>query len=205
MNHFSSEDYNCIGGEGWYTERCSRNFLINVPMKLFSDVPVLKAPFRSDACINLGNIQHIRLSEDDRKHFFESVEHYMLRASSGILKQKNDSRYELASFQELSLLVHTPSPYEEVFVRRNAVLLFLHRILRSAQTHNGSLRPSYPGSLTCCTCGQLPHLEYCPLHDVFDEERGFCILRCFRGIASFVVPIGNGETRASVAKEPLQW
>ena len=105
----------------------------------------------------------------------------MQRASSGILKQKNDTRYELASFQELSILVHTPSSFEEVFVRRNALLLFLQRILRSAQVHNGSLRPAYPGSLTCCTCGECPDLEFCPLHDIFDEERAFLYPKLYEG------------------------
>lgn len=137
----------------------------------------------------------------------------MLRASSGILKQKNDSRYELASFQvvllgngnrkELSLLVHTPSPYEEVFVRRNAVLLFLHRfgwgfVLtvgycgRRRHTTGRCVRltpevspaaPAGPCIVLKMMSRQLPHLEYCPLHDVFDEERGCYVF----GVASSAV------------------
>lgn len=61
------------------------------------------------------------------------------------------------------MLVHISTPYEETFIRRNAVLKFLQRyffllriifsILRSAQVHHASLRPAYPGSLTACTCG----------------------------------------------------
>ena len=99
----------------------------------------------------------------------------MLRASSGILKQRHDSKYESASFcvhilyliyvKELSLLVFSSSPYEELFIRRNSLLRILHRylyffnfnsrILRSAQINNASLKPAYPGSPTCCTCGYI--------------------------------------------------
>lgn len=55
------------------------------------------------------------------------------------------------------------------------------RILHSAQVHRASLRPVYPGCLTPCTCGcvlqrdliarNACHLEYCPMHDIYDEEK----------------------------------
>ena len=62
-----------------------------------------------------------------------------------------------------------------------SVLVFLNlRILRSAQVNGASLKPAYPGSSTYCTCGygscillisrKVPHLEYCPLHDISDTE-----------------------------------
>lgn len=61
------------------------------------------------------------------------------------------------------MLVHVSTPYEEAFIRRNAVLKFQQRfsilfhliisILRSAQIHHASLKPAYPGSVSFCTCG----------------------------------------------------
>ena len=70
---------------------------------------------------------------------FETAKNFMLRASSGILKQRHDSKYESASFcvhilyliyvKELSLLVFSSSPYEELFIRRNSLLRILHRYL----------------------------------------------------------------------------
>ena len=67
----------------------------------------------------------------------------MLRASAGVVKQKHDSKYELSSFQvcvpplvhsqELSMLVHVSTNYEEAFIRRNAVLKFMQRYSWIAQ------------------------------------------------------------------------
>lgn len=163
----------------------------------------------------------------------------MLRASSGILKQKNDSRYELASFQvvllgngngkELSLLVHTPSPYEEVFVRRNAVLLFLHRFgwgfvltvgycgrRRHTMGRYVRLTPEVSPAAPAGPCivlemmsRQLPHLEYCPLHDVFDEERGCYVFRCciIRSSVSCAVSGGSRHSwsRLAMGKPGRVW
>lgn len=68
---------------------------------------------------------------------YENSKNFTLRASSGIVSQRHDSKYELSTFQvlslsnshfqELSMLVHVSTGYEEVFVRRNAVLMFLQR------------------------------------------------------------------------------
>lgn len=77
---------------------------------MFSDTPPLAAPFREGCSIRLASEQKLRLPENERKEcsFFklnnhcadyESVKNFMLRASSGILRQKNDSKYELSSFQ----------------------------------------------------------------------------------------------------------
>ena len=56
------------------------------------------------------------------------------------------------------MIVNTTSPFEEFFIRRNALVIFMHRILRSAQINNASLRPALPGANTFCTCkcGALP-------------------------------------------------
>ena len=78
MSHSENDKYDCIGGEGWYhvcfrsylfyfQERCSSNFLITVPQRVFADLPPLAAPFREDLCIHLGNEQRFRLPEDERK------------------------------------------------------------------------------------------------------------------------------------------
>lgn len=75
------------------------------------------------------------------------------------------------------MLVHVSTPYEEAFIRRNAVLKFQQRysisfcfiisILRSAQIHHASLKPAYPGSVSFCTCGygfiEDAHLEMQPI------------------------------------------
>ena len=91
---------------------------------------------------------------------------------------------ETVHLQELSVIVNTTSPFEEFFIRRNALIIFMHRILRSAQINNASLRPALPGANTFCTCkwglvSPLPcsrnhHLEFCPMHDILDDEK-----KCF--------------------------
>lgn len=83
------------------------------------------------------------------------------------------------------MIVNTTSPFEEFFIRRNALVIFMHRILRSAQINNGSLRPSLPGSSTFCTCrwgrgipfmpSRNHHLEFCPMHDILDDEKKCCV------------------------------
>lgn len=88
---------------------------------------------------------------------------------------------ETVHLQELSVIVNTTSSFEEFFIRRNALVIFLHRILRSAQINKASLRPALPGGSSFCTCKWLPilpltrsrnpHLEFCPLHDILDEEK----------------------------------
>ena len=59
---------------------------------------------------------------------------------------------ETVHLQELSVIVNTTSPFEEFFIRRNALIIFMHRILRSAPINNPSLRPALPGANTFCTC-----------------------------------------------------
>ena len=173
ISHSGIDDYDCIGGEGWYHERCSKNFLIEIIRRIFSDTPPLAVPFREDSSIRLANEQKLRLPEQERREYYDAIKTFMLRASAGVVKQKHDSKYELSSFQELSMLVHVSTNYEEAFIRLNAVLKFIQRILRSAQTNHASLKPAYHGSLTACTCGNVSHLEYCPLHDIYDNEKEF--------------------------------
>lgn len=72
-----NDDYDCIGGEGWYTvgtrelpkskARVSSDFLIRIPRMLFSDSPDVSSIFRQNSSIRLGNIQEIRLSEYERQ------------------------------------------------------------------------------------------------------------------------------------------
>ena len=88
--------------------RRSKDFLINIPKALFTDNTIIETAFRKDASISLGNIQNIRLSERDREECqcfyvfiildFEAARLFVLRASSGILAQKHDQKYELSSF-----------------------------------------------------------------------------------------------------------
>lgn len=77
---------------------------------MFSDIPPLAAPFRDDISIRLGNDQQLRLPESDRKEChlcfsaclcldYENIRNFTLRASSGIVNQRHDSKYELSTFQ----------------------------------------------------------------------------------------------------------
>lgn len=112
--------------------------------------------------------------------------------------------------------MHTPSPYEEVFVRRNAVLLFLHRFGwgfaltvgycdRRRYTTGRYVRltpevspaaPAGPSIVLKMMSRQLPHLEYCPLHDVFDEERGCLRFRCCIIRSSVPCAVSGGSRRS---------
>ncbi|KAK8803542.1 hypothetical protein WA158_001236 [Blastocystis sp. Blastoise] len=180
-NTLTTDDFNCIGGENWYKQRCSKNFLIEVTSNLFTDTCSLLNLFRSNESIKFSRIQNIRLSEHIRKDYFENVRNMMYKSSSGILQAEDTLALETADLQELSLLVNTTSSYEELFVRRNAILIFMHRILRSAQIHGASLRPAFPDSSTFCTCSHLPHFEYCPMKDVSDTEKNFLFLPLTKG------------------------
>lgn len=130
------------------------------------------------------------------------------------------------------MLVHISTPYEETFIRRNAVLKFLQRfffylrmifsILRSAQVHRASLRPAYPGSLTACTCGYFStsfshqkRLSPRVLSDARHLRRRkglyvskwtmtaqFCTLLWSLAIAWFAVRTGCGETKTGTRKAP---
>ena len=104
---------------------------------------------------------------------FEAARLFVLRASSGILAQKHDQKYELSSFYVDLFCFHDFRNYHFWFMllrhMKNclfvAMLFFyffngtsllpqsISRLLRSAQISHGSLRPAYPGSPTCCTCG----------------------------------------------------
>lgn len=91
--------------------------------------------------------------------------------------------------------MHTPSSFEEVFVRRNALLLFLQRFSsrsrltlafcdRRKSTTARCAPPILEVSLAALAGrneshviinSECPDLEFCPLHDIFDEERAcFC-------------------------------
>ena len=142
---------------------------------------------------------------------FESCQAFVYRASSGILKQRNDSKYEKACFHVSVIFVFYCRKWQCLSMYRHLMKKFLFvamlyyvsfigtlyppelfdRILRSAQIHNASLKPAYPGNLTACTCGyifqpllmlrNIPHYEYCPMHDIYDSEKScmfilFCVM-----------------------------
>ncbi|KAK8807124.1 hypothetical protein WA158_003883 [Blastocystis sp. Blastoise] len=172
-NTINAEEYNCIGGEGWYRERCSENFLIGVIANLFTDSCSIDVPFRKNVPFDSNNPQNIRLSETKREKYFENIKNVTQRAISGVLNNKCTNQIETALLEELSLIVHSTSSFEELFIKRMSILLVLHKILRSAQENNVSLRPAFPVSTTYCVCGHVPHVEYCPLHDLNDDERHF--------------------------------
>ena len=111
----------------------------------------------------------------------DNIQNYALKSSAGVLMAEDTLGLETVHLQELSVIVNTTSSFEEFFIRRNALVIFLHRILRSAQNNKTSLRPALPGGSSFCTCKWLPilpltrsrnpHLEFCPLHDILDEEK----------------------------------
>lgn len=111
----------------------------------------------------------------------DNIQNYALKSSAGVLMAEDTLGLETVHLQELSVIVNTTSSFEEFFIRRNALVIFLHRILRSAQINKASLRPALPGGSSFCTCKWLPilpltrsrnpHLEFCPLHDILDEEK----------------------------------
>lgn len=82
------------------------------------------------------------------------------------------------------------------------VYLLYSRILRSAQIHNASLKPAYPGSLTACTCGydikyffysrNVPHYEFCPMHDIYDSEKA-CQFSYFFSCLVLYHPLKQGD------------
>ena len=65
------------------------------------------------------------------------MRNFALRSSAGTIRSRGDFKFEIANFQvslvlshdgkELSYLVHSSSSFEELFVRRNAVILFMQR------------------------------------------------------------------------------
>lgn len=90
--------------------------MVSVPKRLFSDIPPLAAPFRDDCSIRLGNEQQLRLPENDRKECknrltvttlldYENIKNFTLRASSGIVSQRNDSKYESSTFQVVYIII----------------------------------------------------------------------------------------------------
>ena len=51
---------------------------------------------------------------------------------------------ETVHLQELSVIVNTTSSFEEFFIRRNALVIFLHRILRQQRVaHNALGHPQH--------------------------------------------------------------
>ena len=106
----------------------------------------------------------------------DNIRTFALKSGAGVLEADDTLGLETVHLQELSVIVNTTSSFEEFFIRRNALVIFMHRILRSAQINNAYLRPSLPGSSSFCTCNRKSHLEYCPLHDIQDEEKKFLFL-----------------------------
>ena len=82
----------------------------------------------------------------------DNINNFALKSAAGVLEADDTLGLETAHLQELSVIVNTTSSFEEFFIRRNALIIFMHRILRSAQLHHASLRPSIPGSSSFCTC-----------------------------------------------------
>lgn len=132
-------------------------------MKLFADSPVIPDVFRENESIRFSRSQNIRLSESLRKICWsflkfisfidlDNIHNYVLKSSAGVLQAEDTLGLETVHLQELSVIVNTTSSFEEFFIRRNALVIFMHRILRSAQINNASLRPSLPGASTFCTC-----------------------------------------------------
>ena len=68
---------------------------------------------------------------------YENIKNYALRCSAGTIKDRNDYKLENAKFQvgvvlvvefqELCYLTHVSSSFEELFIRRNALIMFMHR------------------------------------------------------------------------------
>jgi hypothetical protein len=81
-----------------------------------------------------------------------NINNYALKSSAGVLQAEDTLGLETVHLQELSVMVNTTTSFEEFFIRRNAVVIFMHRILRSAQINHGSLRPALPGANSFCTC-----------------------------------------------------
>ena len=122
--------------------------------------------------MNVRNVGGLILHQ---KVDFESCQAFVFRASSGILKQRNDSKYEKACIHVSivfvfyyrkwqCLSIHHPHTRKCLFVATHYYVFFrgrfhlpqwCNRILRSAQIHNASLKPAYPGNLTACTCGYI--------------------------------------------------
>lgn len=82
----------------------------------------------------------------------DNIHNYALKSAAGVLQAEDTLGLETVHLQELSVIVNTTSSFEEFFIRRNALVIFMHRILRSAQINNASLRPALPGASSFCTC-----------------------------------------------------
>ena len=125
---------------------------------MFSETPPVAVPFRENVPITLGDVQGLHLTGAKRKECeylrgithksdYENIKNYALRCSAGTIKERNDYKLENAKLQvglesvfhskELCYLSHVSSSYEELFIRRNAILLFMHRL--------GSMVSSNPG------------------------------------------------------------
>lgn len=86
----------------------------------------------------------------------DNIHNYALKSAAGVLQAEDTLGLETVHLQELSVIVNTTSSFEEFFIRRNALVIFMHRILRSAQINNASLRPALPGASSFCTCKYGP-------------------------------------------------
>ena len=212
MSHKENDIYDCIGGEGWYhvsafcqlprlfitnrrdAPKTSQYTFQNGCFRIFLLCQLLSEMMLRSDQVMTNNYDYQKMIEKNVGfgNFwisvldYENIKNFTLRASSGIVGQRHDSKYELSTFQvriftfaidfhiqELSMLVHVSTSYEEAFIRRNAVLKFQQRylsflsisfwitcsILRSAQMHRASLKPAYPGSVSFCTCGYVVFIE----------------------------------------------
>lgn len=203
-NSLSSDDFKCIGGEVWYKVGLQRRRACNGIGALLQEFPrydnqqVVRRQARHRRRLPQQRV-HSFLSRPEHSFVRESAQHlyalwerrhradldnihnYALKSAAGVLLAEDTLGLETVHLQELSVIVNTTSSFEEFFIRRNALVIFLHRILRSAQINKASLRPALPGGSSLCTCKSLPmrvltrsrnpHLEYCPLHDILDEEK----------------------------------
>ena len=155
---------------------------------------------------------------------YESVKNFVLKASSGILRQKDDSKYELTSFQVVFCLyfsigiinacpyiyslrgnLHSPKCSFEIptAVCCFSFLLFsVFSVLPRSITHlYVPLIPAVSPHALAGSCSlsfsfsNACHLEFCPMHDIYDDEKA-CTLFCVL-FPSSVSSFGAGRSRYS--------
>ena len=113
--------------------------MVTVAEKLFGDKPFIPDVFRDNESIRFSRVQNIRLSESLRKicllfYFIwhvdlDNIRNYSLKSAAGVLQAEDTLGLETVHLQELSVLVNTTSSFEEFFIRRNALIIFLHRYI----------------------------------------------------------------------------
>ena len=57
----------------------------------------------------------------------DNIRNYALKSAAGVLHAEDTLGLETVHLQELSVIVNTTSSFEEFFIRRNALVIFLHR------------------------------------------------------------------------------